>query len=232
MKTGVLILLILSVAAGQGMVWLELRQKKERAYFVKTAASILFVCAGVLTICSAVVSAGEALILLGLVLGKLGDIFLSGPSISREECAKPLFFAGGIFFGLGHLAYFAALMIQAPSFCAVSVIAALLAAGLTLLSMRSGFWKVTASDKISYMIYGAVSGILLMGAVNWTLAGGSRTAWILLAAAGLFVLSDWLLATANFSRFRSVSGLRYLCIFLYYLAQAAFVWGLGSLTGC
>lgn len=75
MKTGVLILLILSVAAGQGMVWLELRQKKERAYFVKTAASILFVCAGVLTICSAVVSAGEAPDFAGPCAGHAGRHF-------------------------------------------------------------------------------------------------------------------------------------------------------------
>lgn len=232
MKTGVLILLILSAAAGQAMVWLELRQKEEQAYFVKTAASLLFVSAGVLTVCGTGVSAGKALILFGLVLGMLGDIFLSGPSISREECAKALFLTGGIFFGLGHLAYFAALMIQAPSFHAISVIAALLAAALTWLSIKSGFWKVTASDKLSYTLYGAVSGILLMGAVNLTLAGNGPAVWIFLAAAGLFVLSDWLLATANFSRFRSVNGLRYLCIFLYYLAQAAFVWGLGSMSGC
>lgn len=227
MKTGVLILLILSVAAGQVMVFLEQRQKKETAFFVKTAASLFFVCAGLAALCGAAFSAQKALIMLGLILGMLGDIFLSGPSISRGECANSVFMAGGTFFGLGHLAYLGSLLMQSRSFHPLVLFIAAALIALTWLPMKSGFWKVEASQQLSFGAYGGVSGLLLAGAVNLVLGGAGPAGWIFFAASWLFVLSDYILATSNFSRFRSAVVLKYLCIFLYYLAQAGFVWGLG-----
>lgn len=117
-------------------------------------------------------------IALGLALGSAGDFFLSRPG-------KPAFLAGMAAFAAGHLAY--ALNFLGPFPAAI----ALPALAMLALAVSTEFWLIPHSGDLRWPVRLYVAIIALMAVTAMTLPAAR---WPAVAGAGLFVLSDLMLA--------------------------------------
>ena len=218
----VVCMLLLSIVTGLFMVHQEQKGKAAEAYLWKTFASLLFVFAGILAsaVTPSVPSLGRELVLGGLVAGMLGDMFLSTPHISKEEHTLLFVIVGGGCFALGHLLYFISFLRLTRVQYWWPYLLVFLFLALVDLLIRSRVWKAEGILGIGFRLYGAISGLLLSGAISCVLSGDH---WISLVAALLFVSSDLLLAHLQLAAKRIPRQFAYVSILLYYSAQAAFV---------
>jgi uncharacterized membrane protein YhhN len=118
----------------------------------------------------------------GAALGAVGDFWLSRPGTRA-------FLAGMAAFAAGHLAY-AGFLLAHGAGAGIGpwlVAGGVAAVGLALFPPRAGAlrWPVAGY-------------ILIIAAMLWAALGLPGRAWVLLAGAGLFVLSDFLLALEMF----------------------------------
>ena len=165
------------IAAGlaliYGAVWCWNDSTGRARSVVKTGAVALLALAGA--------RLGAAFwVVLGLGLGALGDYFLSRPG-------KPAFLAGMAAFGAGHLAYVAYLagLWSAPHWVPML--------GVVVLGISTELWLSPHTGGLRGPVRAYVVVICAMG-----LMALGQSAPLLLWGAGLFILSDLLLALARF----------------------------------
>lgn len=215
-------MLFLSILTGLWMVRQEQKKKNTEAFLWKTLASLLFVFASILAsaMTSKTPAMGKELVLGGLVAGLLGDMFLSMPSISKEENRGLFIIVGGGCFALGHILYFLSFLGSTRGVILWPYLLVLLLLALVDLLIRARIWEAEGVLGMGFRLYGAISGLLLAGAIGAVLSGGH---WISFVAALLFVASDLLLAHLQLASRKISPRYAYLSILLYYSAQAAFV---------
>lgn len=159
-----------------------------------------------------VVPAGRPMLVAALALGALGDFLLSRPG-------EIWFMAGMGAFALARLLY-VVLFLALPSRLRPFPMAALALYGV---GMAAVLWEGAGALRLPVMAYIVV--IIAMGLSALSRASGPQF-WTLLAGAGLFILSDSLLAT---NLFLWPEGSTFPGAFLvwptYWLAQFALMWG-------
>ncbi len=178
---------------------------------VRSAAKTVAVSA---LACVAVVLGAPLLVVVALVLGSVGDFFLS---LDREHG----FLLGLVSFAIAHVAYVVAMIEFADTIRAVPAVALIVFA----LAMAGVLRPRAGSLRVPVQIYVGV--ITAMGVAAVSLPGAR---WMSTLAAMSFVLSDSVLATELFvlgkddARRRMT---RHVIWFTYYAAQALFLWDLG-----
>lgn len=161
------------------------------------------------------------LIPLGLLLGALGDLFLALGGVQ-------LFLAGVAAFGLGHLAYAGGLLIRGAElgFDGLAPQEGLALAVLLVLLLSTEVWLAPRTGDLRQPVRGYVGLIGLMGGAAVLLPFHPGQG-ILRLGAGLFILSDLLLALQLFVV--TGAGLRRgLALALwpaYWAGQALIAWG-------
>lgn len=167
---------------------------------LKTASTALLAVSGLL-------AGAPLLVVLGLALGSLGDLLLSRPG----EAA----FLGGMgAFAAGHLAYLLYFLDVAAA------LPLLPAAAMIALALSTESWLIPRTGALRWPVRGYVAIISAMALVAMAMAPGHG---VMQVGAGLFVLSDLLLAVTIF-----IAPRRWLDQALwpvYWLAQAFILMG-------
>ncbi len=196
LSLGILISAILAV-------WLGYRQPQGGFYIFKPFTMILIILIPVL--------GGEGgspykfLILGGLIFSLLGDIFLMLPG--------DRFLAGLAAFLIAHLFYGAGFLIDQDFLVYLAILPIIGLAGLVIWALKDGLgkWKIPTyayTGVISIMGWLALSRWISVGQIDYLLA---------LIGAGLFMLSDLILALNRFkAEFNSARALN---LFTYYAGQ-------------
>lgn len=212
--TGVLSVLI---------VYLENKGVFALKYVLKTVASLCFVLIGVLCLIKSDVFYGwKALVLTALILGMLGDIFLSSDNVVPDKKSLGLLnISGGAFFLVGHIIYVVWLMRFVDGFNLwLLFIVFGLPALIALLSV-TGVFK-TGKLLLPVMVYAAFLGLMLAAAVNTYIAMPEETVAAYIVSAGaLFTFSDLMLAYYNFGH-KEQTFIKYAYMPAYYAAQILF----------
>lgn len=181
-------LTLLAAASAALAIWAERRGARRAFYLFKPLTTLL-----ILALAAAApqpVSRGfQALVCLGLLFSLAGDVFLMLP--------RDRFVAGLASFLVAHLFYVAAFAPRPMTLAASLVLAALVAYGIVLLR---ALWPRLGGLRVPVTVYAAA--LLVMAwqaAERWT---ALQTAPALLAAigAGLFVISDSVLAWGRFRK--------------------------------
>lgn len=162
-----------AVLYGAGFCWRDGAGWPRSA--IKTASMALLALAGG-------VLGAPLWVVVGLGLGALGDFFLSRPGTAA-------FLAGMAAFAAGHLAYavyFVGLADGARFFVPLSV-------AILALAATTEMWLAPRTGSLRGPVRGYVGVITLMG-----VAAVGQSAPLILAGAGLFILSDVMLAFALF----------------------------------
>ncbi|SPH16770.1 hypothetical protein DEA8626_00281 [Defluviimonas aquaemixtae] len=126
------------------------------------------------------------MVVAGLALGALGDFFLSRPG-------NQAFMAGMAAFAAGHLAYAGAFLAVGAD--ALPVLPALL---LLALALSTEVWLAPHTGALRWPVRGYVVVITLMAYTALSISADVSGAVIAIAGAGLFILSDLLLALETF----------------------------------
>ncbi len=205
------------------IVYLENKGFLAQKYVLKTVASLCFVFVAILSL---IYGEGfynwKALVLCALVLGMLGDIFLSSENVVPE--GKPLNvlnIAGGGFFAVGHIVYVVWLLRFTEGFNYWLLF--ILAAFPILLLLLSKL-KVMKPGKILIpaMLYSAFLGLMLVAAINAYLELSAYAIGKYILAGGiLFCVSDFILAYYNFGN-KEKTYVKYIYMPAYYAAQLLF----------
>ena len=229
----ILIYGIVSVLLIGLFIYIELKDKPLLAFFLKGLASFSFIglfgvvfleryydlplsqIFQVLLIFDMLL--GIVLILLGLLAGLIGDLFLALRPLRPKTEDQNIIVAGMIAFSVGHIFYMGALF-EFGQFSwwaiAFSLIATLM---VYIFSGRMNFQM--GITKWPMMIYSFLIFFMLGTTINFAVMSSLSTqAFILLLGAGLFVISDLLLAPIYFL---GVTDKRVIAINLvtYYMAQ-------------
>lgn len=212
--TGVLSVLI---------VYLENKGILALKYALKAVASLCFVMVGVLALVqSESFYNWKAYVLSALVLGMLGDIFLSSENVVPEgKNLNTLNLAGGAFFLVGHIVYVVWLIGFTESFnCWLLFIMAAFPVIVLLLNKL----KVFKAGKtiIPVAVYSLFLGLMLASAVNAYLElAVYGIGKYILAGGVLFCASDLVLAYYNFGN-KDKTFVKYFYMPAYYAAQLMF----------
>lgn len=204
------------------IVYLELKGADAVKYILKTVASLCFVIIGVLALTYAQFESWKALVLAALILGMLGDIFLSsGSVVEKGKNLDLLNLSGLIFFLLGHVVYIIWLIGFVESF---NYLLLLIPFALPMIVIVLNALKVLELGKtaIPAVAYSAVIGLMLAAAIN--AYGGLSSYEIsknILAGGILFCISDSFLAYYNFGK-NPKSWIKYVYMPAYYAAQLLF----------
>lgn len=157
---------------------------------VKTASTGLLALAA--TLSSGALPWG---VVLGLGLGAVGDFFLARPG-------QPSFLTGMAAFALGHLAYAWALLSRASEIAEFAPTPAQFVAGCALLAvvLSTEIWLAPRTGALRWPVRGYVGVIGLMGMAAIALPPHPEnlSAALIRLGAGLFILSDLLLAIRLF----------------------------------
>ncbi|WIG61095.1 MAG: hypothetical protein OJF49_003843 [Ktedonobacterales bacterium] len=166
------------------------------------------------------------LIAIGMTLGCLGDVLLA----EIAPLAQPLI-AGMAAFGLGHLAYIAALIIagNVDNLTAVGLRWGALAVWLVI-GVAGWYAVVMRGHSATLIQYAALPYTLLLASVTglaWGLALQSGAYWAVAVGATLFLASDLILAAQTFQglRFQMIGDLIWLT---YGPGQMLVVYGMGA----
>lgn len=186
--------LILLIAASAALTLLAEHRNARRAVYVFKPLTTILILALAATAAEPVSRGYQALVCAGLLFSLAGDVFLMLP--------RDRFVAGLASFLAAHLFYVAAFAPRPATLAAPLVLAALATYGVVLLR---ALWPRLGTLRAPVAVYAAA--LLVMAwqaAERWTVLD---TAPALLAAlgAGLFVVSDSVLAWARFRR-RSAYG--------------------------
>ena len=210
-------LLLLGCALEAVFIVQEHRKRMLAALLLKGGASLLFVLAGVLAFSRSGNPSFARLIVLGLMFGAVGDVCLNLRFLLTEH-ARPIFLCGIAAFLLGHVAYLAALIAEAPQALLYALPASALVSFFLIRYVLSRV-EVAGAIKTFGIVYLCV--VFLMAAAAVTLfvfepwnAGRA----VFAAGALLFAASDVLLVLHQFGK-RLYPAFRALNLSLYYLGQ-------------
>lgn len=187
----------------------------------KAAASLLFVAGGVI---AALNSPGVygGMILAALVLGALGDVFLSMYAILPRR-AGIFNIVGGACFFAGHILYLVLFLGEAKLFWPLLAVAALFFA--IALAFKKGISRAFGKKLLlPVALYALVLGLLLVSTLNLVLAKPGEAGVLRLFASLLFIGSDIALLTQNAAesiKLKRISA--YAVMSLYYTAQWIFI---------
>jgi uncharacterized membrane protein YhhN len=178
----------LAAAIGYWLLYAAREEKGAAGAAVKTAATALLAVLAA----AAPLEGGFWLIALGLALGSLGDMFLALGGVQR-------FLLGVAAFGLGHLAYAAALVWRSADLGLDGLTGAEVAVlvGLLALLASTEVWLAPRTADLRQPVRAYVGLIGLMGVVAVLVPAQPGQGWLRLGA-GLFLLSDLLLALQLF----------------------------------
>ncbi|MEC7762725.1 MAG: lysoplasmalogenase [Pseudomonadota bacterium] len=164
-----------------------------------------------------VVPTGRWLLVGALALGAAGDYLLSRPG-------DILFMAGMGAFAVAHILY-VVLFLSLPARMRVVSMAALVVYGAVMAVLM---WDGAGALRLPVMAYIVV--IIAMGLAALSRARGAQF-WVLIAGAGLFILSDTLLATRLFLWEGDTTFPGAILIWAtYWCAQFALMWGFENST--
>lgn len=200
-----LTLSLLAAASAAGTLWAEHRGARRAFYLLKPLTTVLILALAA-TAPAPVWSGYRALVCAGLLFSLAGDVFLMLP--------RDRFVAGLASFLVAHLFYIAAFAPRPLRLAAPLVLVVLLAYGVVLLR---GLWPRLGGLRAPVAVYAAV--LLVMAwqaAARWAVEDGGRA---LLAGlgAGLFVVSDSVLAWERFRERRPYG--QAVVLGTYYAAQ-------------
>jgi uncharacterized membrane protein YhhN len=178
------IAIALSAAA---TVWAEHRGVRRAVYVFKPLTTLL-ILALALAAPDAVSERYRTLVCAGLVFSLAGDVFLMLP--------RDRFVAGLASFLVAHLFYVAAFAPRPATFAAPGVLLVLLFCGIGLLR---ALWDDLGSLRVPVVVYAAaLLGMAWQAAERWT-ALDTTPALLAAIGAGLFVVSDSVLAWERFA---------------------------------
>lgn len=159
-----------------------------------------------------VVPSGRLMLVAALALGAAGDYLLSRPG-------DIMFMAGMGAFSVAHILY-VVLFLSLPTRLRIVPMVALVAYGVLMAVLM---WEGAGALRVPVMAYIVV--IIAMGLAALSRAR-SEQFWVLLAGAGLFILSDTLLATRLFLwEGEAAFPGGFLIWPTYWCAQFALMWG-------
>lgn len=170
------------------LVWARGNEVSLTGALVKTASTGLLALAGALVL-------GPGYAALGLALGAAGDFFLA----RRSEKA---FLAGMAAFAMGHLVYAGGLAARGAEIAPLQLSTTQIVAGLVLIgfSLSTELWLAPRTGALRWPVRGYVLVIGLMGLATIALPAhpDNLSAAVIRLGAGLFILSDVLLALRLF----------------------------------
>lgn len=183
--------LLLTVAialAAAATVWAERRDVRRVVYVAKPLATVLILVLA-LTAQDAVSERYRALVCAGLVFSLAGDVFLMVP--------RDRFVAGLASFLVAHVLYVAAFAPRPATFAAPGVLLVLVLCGLGLLR---ALWDGLGSLRVPVVVYSAALLVMAWQAAERWMGLGTTPALLAAVGAGLFVISDSVLAWERFVR--------------------------------
>lgn len=240
--TAVIVLAVLTVVCALACAVAHSAKKYSLKFALKTVASLLFVTTAVVALTVGGNVQYGAAVIGALVLGLLGDVFLSMDPFVKDDKTKGFFYVlGGAAFAVGHVFYIVIFFTSAPFnpwlLLALPVLP-LLAAFLTLVRVRTVCLTdedgaVVSQKKplvdvgklaFAFVAYAVVLGLMLVSALNVFLYSGRETFGILLlVAACCFVVSDVALMFNDFVKTAPKrKWLIFVVMLFYYAAQAIF----------
>lgn len=213
----------LSVALSFIIVYLENHNVLAVKYALKAVASLCFVLTGIFAVINAdVFQPWQMLVLIALILGMLGDIFLSSNNVVPEgKALDTLNLSGLLFFLVGHIIYIVWLLQYAKSF---NYYLLFIVAAVPLIMFLLVRLKVLNPGKatIPCLAYAAIIGLMLASAINFYLdIGAFEISKLVLSGGVLFCVSDSCLAYFNFGGGKNPL-LKYVYMPTYYVAQCLF----------
>lgn len=191
-------------------------------YICKSMASLCFVFAALIAMAKAEeIQSWHLLVLSALILGMLGDIFLSTNSITADKKTNELTdIIGALFFLSGHLLY-SAWLINFISDFNFWLLLILLAVPATMVVFEKTKLMNLGKRFIPSLFYGVVIGLMLASAINAGIILGGGIGNMIIIAGSLFTISDGMLTLVNFGKLKK-NWLKYFYMVPYYIAQSLF----------
>lgn len=193
----------LCVASSVAKAYFDTKKAVKQEFIAKLLASVSFMFCAVYAIYNNPESMQYGIfILCALIFGTIGDILLCLDGFFPDVPDYHKFFniTGTAIFFVGHVMYMALLFVYAPISRTPFLLLALPVLPLLMLVLiLSG--KITLPKIQSYLmvIYFAVAGGVIIGAVSFLLnSGGAAVGWIVLAASVLFAFSDCFLGLFHY----------------------------------
>ena len=212
------ILIIPEVLFAALLLFAEFQRNYRGALLFKTLSSLVFVAAGFCALRTRTADLFTRLILTGLVLGAVGDFFLSLRHVMDDR--DVFFYIGGSIFFLGHLAYLAALsgVLLKLGVLRFAIPASLLAAAVLIVLLLK---KIRADRRFSFLCAGymcAVTSVAVFGIFRFFAAPYSLGNLLFMIGGIFFASSDTILVENMWNERQSF---RKGCtlIILYYAAQ-------------
>ena len=188
-----------------------------KATALKGLASAFFVLLGALCYVENRTWFGR-LILIGLILGMIGDIFLSLRNQFSGAASQKVFAVGIIAFLSGHFLYIAALITQNA---AIVLPAILVTAALSVLAIPPLMKRITAPSR-GLKLFGYVYLVIVIAMFSCSavllVLDGVQALTVLFSIGGLlFVVSDFIMIYYSFGK--KIKPLRAINLLSYYAAQ-------------
>lgn len=223
--TGIYLIAALTTALSLALVVLENKEQFAIKFVLKAVASLGFVMVGILAILNAEYFQNwHMFVLAALIVGMLGDIFLSTGNICKQgKDLDILNLVGMIFFLTGHIIYIFWLAKFVESFNWWLIIIPIILPFIVAMLVKFNVIK-TGKATIPSIIYSAVIGLMLACAINAYMSSTLQALTIgklILCGGILFSLSDSLLAYYNFGNKPHIA-LKYVYMPSYYIAQILF----------
>lgn len=221
LSAGVIAAISLTVLAAVALVRAEANwrtgESRIAVWLTKPLASVGFLLTAILA--GALSHSFGQLIFVGLLLGAIGDVLL----IPDGDGAG--FKLGMASFLGGHVVYVCAFFVSGL-FTAWSVATILLMTCVGVFSLRIFWPHVRGLLRPLLVAYVIVISLMAVSATGMTVARGSA---LYLTAAGLFVVSDILVARDRFIRHQTINGA--VALPMYFLAQLLFALAAGAHAG-
>jgi uncharacterized membrane protein YhhN len=183
-----LTLTLLIAACATLTLWADRRDSRRAFYLLKPLTTVLILALAALA--PQPVSRGyQALVCAGLLFSLAGDVFLMLP--------RDRFVAGLASFLVAHLFYVAAFAPRPPALAAPLVLAALVAYGGVLLR---ALWPRLGDLRAPVAVYATALLVMAWQAAERWAAVDTTSALLAMLGAGLFVISDSVLAWERFRR--------------------------------
>lgn len=223
--TGIYIVSALTIALSFALVALENKEQFAIKFALKAVASLGFVTVGILAIVNAEYFQNwHIFVLTALIVGMLGDIFLSTGNICpKGKDLDILNLAGMMFFLTGHIIYIFWLAKFVEGFnwwlVIIPIVLPIVVAILAKLKVLN-----TGKATVPAIAYSAVIGAMLACAINAYISPtlqGLDIGKLILCGGILFSISDSFLAYYNFGNKPHIA-LKYIYMPSYYIAQILF----------
>jgi len=187
-----------------------------KVLILKTISSLLIVISGLIIGFIKEFSILNLLLVIGMTLGLLGDVFLDLKYLYVEHRNKYLIL-GFIFFGLGHFAYLAEMIIYTKSwFFVFSIIPAIIAVISVFIIAKLIKVNFEGTKGIAFTYCLILANMFFSGILAFIL---NNSMWPMLVGFTLFTISDGILSLMYYAGFDNNKLFNIISHTTYYLAQ-------------